>query len=155
MYNRERRTEPPVSFTTSTQPMTEALTSGLLHDAQALYEKLSPKMSDALATRFLQFLARLDSVQKNGAGGAEHQKIDALGADLAAVLIGISEERLWESAPTVNGDVKGFSDVTPEIRAWAAQQFSDEELLAGLREIEETGGLEFHEFVHELEPRQS
>lgn len=135
--------------------MTEALTSGLLRDAQALYEKLSPKMSDALATRFLQFLARLASVQTNGAGGAEHEKIGALGADLAAVLVGISQERLWEAAPAVNGNAQGFSSVTPEIRAWAAQQFSDEELLAGLREIEQTGGLEFHEFVHDLEPRQS
>jgi len=134
--------------------MTEALTSGLLRDAEALYEKLAAKMSDELATRYLQFLARLSSIQKNGAG-VHQENIDALAADMAAVLKGISDEHLWEAAPTGSGDAPRSSAVTPEIQEWAARQFSDEEICAGLREIEETGGREFCEFVHELEPRRS
>lgn len=135
--------------------MTEALTSGFLRDAEALYERLYPKMSEGLATRFLEFLARLYSVQKEGAGPSQNGNVAALAAEFAAVLTGISEEHLWEAAPAVNGEVGRSSRLTPEIRAWAAQQFNEEELCAGLREIEETGGLEFHEFVHELEPRKS
>lgn len=41
--------------------------------------------------------------------------------------------------------------VTPEILAWARQQFTEEEIVAGLRDIRETGGLELGDFIHELE----
>jgi hypothetical protein len=34
---------------------------------------------------------------------------------------------------------------------WARQQFSEEEFVAGLREIRETGGLELQDFIRELE----
>src|SRR6267142_6276450 len=122
--------------------MTEALTSGLLRDAEALYEKLAIKMSNELATRYLQFLARLHSMQKNGAGVVHQENIDALAADMAAVLKGISDEQLWEAAQAVAREAQRFSTVTPEIHEWAARQFSDEEICAGLREIEETGGRE-------------
>jgi hypothetical protein len=37
------------------------------------------------------------------------------------------------------------------LREWARQQFSEEEFLAEVREIEETGGLELKDFIHELE----
>jgi len=40
---------------------------------------------------------------------------------------------------------------TPEILEWARQQFSEEEIVAGLREIRETGGLQLRDFIHELE----
>src|SRR6267142_4458803 len=117
--------------------MTEALTSGLLRDAEALYEKLAIKMSNELATRYLQFLARLNSMQKNGAGVVHQENIDALAADMAAVLKGISDEQLWEAAQAVAREAQRFSTVTPEIHEWA-RQYSDEEICAGLREIEET-----------------
>jgi hypothetical protein len=35
--------------------------------------------------------------------------------------------------------------------AWARQEFSEEEFLAGLREIQATGGLELQDFIKELE----
>jgi hypothetical protein len=41
--------------------------------------------------------------------------------------------------------------LTPELRAWLLQQSTEEEIVAGLRELREKGGLEFHEFVRELE----
>jgi hypothetical protein len=39
----------------------------------------------------------------------------------------------------------------PELREWARQQFNEEEFLAGLREVEETGGVELKDFIRELE----
>ena len=48
----------------------------------------------------------------------------------------------WEGQPR---------KLTPEEMEWAMQQFSEEEILAGLRDIEKTGGRELHEFLHELE----
>jgi hypothetical protein len=41
--------------------------------------------------------------------------------------------------------------LTPELLKWARQQFSEEEILAGLHEVQETGGLELRDFIHELE----
>ena len=45
----------------------------------------------------------------------------------------------------------GGACLTPELRAWALQQFTEEEIVAGLQELREKGGLEFREFVQELE----
>jgi hypothetical protein len=42
--------------------------------------------------------------------------------------------------------------ITPELLEWARRTFNEEEFLAGLREIETTGGLELKDFIHELEP---
>ena len=39
----------------------------------------------------------------------------------------------------------------PEILEWARQHFNEEEFLAGLREIRETGGLQLEDFIRELE----
>lgn len=41
---------------------------------------------------------------------------------------------------------------TPEIIEWALGLFSEEEAVAGLREIRETGGLTFEQLVEGLEP---
>jgi hypothetical protein len=41
--------------------------------------------------------------------------------------------------------------LTPEVMEWARRTFNEEEHLAGLREIEATGGLELKDFIHELE----
>jgi hypothetical protein len=41
--------------------------------------------------------------------------------------------------------------ITPELREWALKHFDEELALAQLQELMEKGGLEFHEFVQELE----
>ena len=41
--------------------------------------------------------------------------------------------------------------VPQEILDWARGQFDEEEFVAGLREIRETGGLELKDFLRELE----
>ncbi len=55
----------------------------------------------------------------------------------------------------VNGQAAGEQweriPLTPELRQWALQQFTEEEILAGLRELREHGGLELRDFLPELE----
>jgi hypothetical protein len=41
--------------------------------------------------------------------------------------------------------------VTPELRAWLLKQYTREDLLAGLHEVKEKGGLELQDFINELE----
>jgi hypothetical protein len=43
--------------------------------------------------------------------------------------------------------------LTPEQRDWARQQFTEAEIVAGLRELREKGGKELHEFLPDLEQR--
>jgi hypothetical protein len=40
--------------------------------------------------------------------------------------------------------------LSPEVMEWARQQFNEEEFIADLREIEQTGGLELQDFIREL-----
>ena len=39
----------------------------------------------------------------------------------------------------------------PDVLAWADRQFSDEEVIAGVREVRETGGLELKDFIREID----
>ncbi len=41
--------------------------------------------------------------------------------------------------------------LTPEEMEWVVRQTNPEEMIAGLREVQETGGLELRDFIHELE----
>jgi hypothetical protein len=41
--------------------------------------------------------------------------------------------------------------LSPELMELMRQQFDEEEFLAGLRQIKETGGLELKDFIQELE----
>jgi predicted amidophosphoribosyltransferase len=41
--------------------------------------------------------------------------------------------------------------LSPELMKRARQQFSEEEFLAGLHEIQKTGGMELQDFIRELE----
>jgi RNA polymerase sigma factor (sigma-70 family) len=41
--------------------------------------------------------------------------------------------------------------LTPELRQWALDQFSEEDFAAGFRDIRENGGLTFEDFVEKLE----
>ncbi len=41
--------------------------------------------------------------------------------------------------------------LTPELLEWSEHQFNDEDMIAGVEEIQRTGGKELHEFIHEIE----
>jgi hypothetical protein len=71
---------------------------------------------------------------------------------LADVMVLIADAGFRENGklnPAVNGPATARP--SSSVLNWALQQFSEEEIVAGLREIRETGGLEFKDFVHELE----
>jgi hypothetical protein len=41
----------------------------------------------------------------------------------------------------------------PDLLAWARQTFDEQEFMAGVREIRETGGVRFEDFIGEIEQR--
>jgi hypothetical protein len=43
----------------------------------------------------------------------------------------------------------------PDLLAWARQTFDEAEFLAGVREVRDTGGVRFEEFIGEIERRLS
>jgi hypothetical protein len=69
--------------------------------------------------------------------------------------------RQMPPAPEANGTgewnlpgvTNGFpwAKLSPEPMEWARQGINEEEIIAGMREIEETGGLEFRDLFPELE----
>jgi hypothetical protein len=81
---------------------------------------------DALAGQMAKLLRDLDPPARAAALAAFQNRVLT---DLAA-----------------NGD-----RLSPELLAWARAQFTEEELVAGLREVRETGGLQLADFLHELE----
>src|SRR5207302_24839 len=52
-----------------------------------------------------------------------------------------------------NGHPEPFprTPLSAEFLEWARQQFTDEEIVAGIRDVQENGGMELHEFIHEIE----
>jgi hypothetical protein len=44
--------------------------------------------------------------------------------------------------------------IPPELREWTSQQHTEEQLLAGLKEIEEQGGTELSEIIQRLKLKQ-
>jgi hypothetical protein len=87
--------------------------------------------------------------------GAIAEKVKDLTALLAAVP-GDRVERIISLLPLAirtecpSPPQAPVGEVTPELLAWARQQFSEDEIAAGIREIRETGGLALADFYHEL-----
>ncbi len=50
---------------------------------------------------------------------------------------------------TENGQANG--KLPPDLVEWARQTFNEAEFMAGVREIRESGGLQFEEFIGDLE----
>jgi ribosomal protein L32 len=65
------------------------------------------------------------------------------------------------AAPTAGRKPKPPAEVSgwvtektpPDLVAWARQTFDEAEFLAGVREVEQTGGVKFEEFIGEIEER--
>jgi hypothetical protein len=53
--------------------------------------------------------------------------------------------------PTQDDKAVEETRLTPQLRAWLLQQYTREDLLGGLLEVKEKGGLELQDFIHELE----
>jgi RNA recognition motif-containing protein len=50
-----------------------------------------------------------------------------------------------------NGINRPTGKLPPELLEWARRQFTEEEIIAGVREIRETGGVELKDFIEEIE----
>jgi hypothetical protein len=87
---------------------------------------------------------------------ARSGELEKLSPPLQKKLRSLSEE-LEAAAQQTNSRIPGeprpgiTDEIQPEILEWARQQLNEEETVAGLREIRETGGLELEDFLHELE----
>jgi len=53
--------------------------------------------------------------------------------------------------PAAQGRESGDGHLTPELLEWARRTFDKEAFVAGLREVERTGGVELKDFIHEVE----
>lgn len=62
-----------------------------------------------------------------------------------------SDQPQPNQAPEVPRQGLEATPLTPELLDWARQQFPEEEVLKGLQQVREKGGLELHEFIHELD----
>jgi hypothetical protein len=51
------------------------------------------------------------------------------------------------------GDSVPDGKLPPDLLAWARQTFDEEEFMAGLREVRETGGVRLEDFLGEIEER--
>jgi hypothetical protein len=110
-----------------------------------------------MSQEFFDLLARLAPAEKRERLELAAQELDAMVLRLTAVLNGLGDSRARQdilaylstrALASLNG---GQAEITPELIEWVLSQTNEEEIVAGLREIEATGGLELHEFIHELE----
>lgn len=111
---------------------------------------------------FLELLVRNQAASPAGISDVV-KKVDAICAELAALLgaldpsvraaaLGmISQEVAGRLAgpPGANGTPDG--KLPPSLLEWARRTFDEDEFMAGVREIRATGGLQFEDFVKELE----
>jgi hypothetical protein len=56
-----------------------------------------------------------------------------------------------EDRQAIDGQPPRPGELSPELLEWARQQFSAEEIVAGLREIRSTGGQELTDFLGEID----
>lgn len=115
-----------------------------------------------MSQEFFDLLARLAPVEKPERLQRTAQELDVLVSRLAAILQGLGDSRAQHEllahfgARSLDFLVKGKDQPqaikpSPEVMEWARNQFTEEEIVAGLREIRATGGLELQDFIHELE----
>jgi hypothetical protein len=114
-----------------------------------------------MSQEFLDVLARHAPAEEPQRLDKAARQLDTLSLRLAAVLDGLGDlsgrqeilaqfsARVLAALAQTNGPRP--LTPTPELLEWARGLFSDEEIVAGLREIRETGGLQLTDFIHELE----
>jgi hypothetical protein len=114
----------------------------LVHYAPAgQFEKLVPAAHEltALTGQLAAVLSRVEDT------ALRQLLLDQFARSICASLAGSVSLPPAGPPPCLN------QQLTPELREWVLQQTSEEEILEGLREIRATGGLEFRDFLDELE----
>jgi hypothetical protein len=126
---------PEVGTPERQEELSRSLDEACRNLARALLACPPTVRQDLLAALVARVLAMLDEV-------------DALARQLPA-----SPERAGMGNWNLPGVTDGFpfAKLSPELLEWFRQQVNEEEVIAGLREIEETGGLELSDFLPELE----
>ena len=111
---------------------------------------------------FLDVLARHASSNDPERLDAAAKELRALSRQMACVLVAMKDASAWPEVlsqfnASVLGEAKLIASLaegqltTAPLLDWARQTLDKQEFLDGVREIEETGGLKFEDFVGELE----
>src|SRR5579884_2737323 len=79
--------------------------------------------------------------------GADAVRCADCGCELNGAALGSAATGSQQASPPVPPSEK----LSPEVLEWLRQQTNPEEILAEIREIEETGGLELKDFLPEIE----
>ena len=111
------------------------------HELEALRVRADERSPELQERRFDPFLRSLASLIEELQNLADEARVASGSAEGQAP--GLFYQRLRR--------ILGFQALTPEIRALALAQHTEEEIVAGLREARQTGGPELGDVIHELE----
>lgn len=108
-----------------------------------------------MKAEFLELLAR--NCNADGVANRVAQA-DALSREVATFLNGVDpairrtalDLMMAEISSRMTNPESTQGKPSPEVIAWARESFDKEEFLAELRQVEQTGGSELKEFLHEL-----
>jgi hypothetical protein len=102
----------------------------------------------------LETLARQAAAGDQTASDALFGQIEAILRQLDhATLNRVVQAALHLRRDTVPGELSPATPVTPELLDWARRQYTEEELVAGLRELRDQGGHDLSELLRDVEPR--
>jgi len=112
---------------------------------------------------FFDVLARLAPADDPERLNAAARVLSALSQQMTFVLEGLKDASARQEilsrfnanvlASLADANRPRSEALTPELREWARATFNEEEFLAGVREIQQTGGLTLEDFIEEIEKR--
>jgi hypothetical protein len=110
-----------------------------------------------MSQNFYELLARVAPAEKPERREAAARELDVLTQRLVAIIENLGDSNAQRdilaflSAKTLTRLENGATAIfTPDFLEWARTQYSDEEIIAGIREVQETGGLELKDFIQEI-----
>ncbi len=110
-------------------------------------ENLSPALKNRLRT----LSDELGLVLNNSESAAKSEILTRVCAEVITHIGDLESAMGASKLPPIPSEL-GFTRVPidPEILEWARQNIDEEEIMAGIREIEETGGVQLEDFIEEL-----
>lgn len=122
--------------------------------SQTIHSLLEPNLGQNLTAKVAK---DLDALCETIAGIVAMPELGGKPGIDQKQLIQLIHERIAAHQSKLEATHRAFPamPVDPALREWAQQQFSDEEVIAGINEIRETGGLTFAQLIEGLEPGDS